>query len=949
MRALLRWIGVSHARAVCAGVLLLYASPASATLNELDLGPPSPTGGAAFAARRFRQVAVVRALACHDELNFLAGINEGEDTGDWPIAHLSAKAAVLTAEYDDGFGDNREDAGRSCLAHEGDTNIEKWRRLFFDGDKERFEGASQEWNAINAAEPVAAKVARLGTALDALYARRFGDACRTVIAPGTPTLAFGLSRQCLMLQIAEVMGNKWHGAWKIKKVGDTRTRIPKVPGTDGLICPTDWALINNGLAPADWTFPWDELKGVEGDGDMGVIEYTRLTHLLYGAKARNPDLRADADRALNKLNQWLLTLRGEPARETYNVFWDCGNRDNSFGTADDYLDDNDVYNKELDETVSGDDDGEDSFLKMLWKVLRFLVVLVAVALAVGLIAGALLGAGLGVSVGIAVVIVGAGIALIALATLLNVSIEETENHLLMQNSSKYLKNKLMMAEEREAGYRVGFDELVDQNEDVQEWLLDRLERIVDEDFLEYNSKPYNRLSLKSLLNLIDYSCDITWTWERSLNPPRGTRPCHPRDEAIVTAASAVYDLAVAKAALGSSQGRRLIPFRRLAEENTRYRDTWRFRNGEGVVSLEEPKRFLDIALGADHLLAALQFWVGTTHHGPNRQASSGSVHEMLWYATSRYRPHEMILDIAVNKSTPYEQSFKHDTRERYSSGPGWLLTAGGDDEAQPQGLRFSIVLIGWPSFSWKFLAPTNDKGVGVPTTLMAAGEVARRDTYGDFLRFEGKKEDWGTSDLSVLQSFSNNGCVAGSFACGIRFEIPDSIRGCMRDHPSPAFGQLQFISSVDCPEYRDGDESTANDFFVAVFHATCERGQDVCKSKEWGFIEVAQAERFGGSWTAYADAVVAANLNHFRTWQRGEVDEEMAFWSVTQNREIQFTPEDEDFDEDCRACGSVVRHVSGSRFTIHNPNRPKGHILIDLNDEEHPIRQGEGGVVLDKP
>jgi hypothetical protein len=74
----------------------------------------------------------------------------------------------------------------------------------------------------------------------------------------------------------------------------------------------------------------------------------------------------------------------------------------------------------------------------------------------------------------------------------------------------------------------------------------------------------------------------------------------------------------------------------------------------------------------------------------------------------------------------------------------------------------------------------------------------------------------------------------------------------------------------------------------------------------------------------------------------------LRFWSAVDNREIKFRPSDEDFDEDCRACGSVVRHESGARITINHPRRA-GRIFIDLNDEKSPIRRGEGGVVLVTP
>jgi hypothetical protein len=944
------------------------ATSAHAEVGDLNLGPRGTNGTTALAGTHARGVVVVHALACHDEIHFLERISSGEREGDWPIAHMSAKAALLTGAFGTLLTDGdstRISPGRDCYAPEGGDNIDTWRRLFLfrDGeiDREQFPGARSAWDTITqpATDPFLAKAHKLQRELNRMYVRRFGDACANVTTPqtleGTHVVTLTLTRACLMRQIAVVMTNEWHGAWKITTTFDAagamqRTKIPKTPGTSAskLPCPINWALVNNGLGPGDWTWPWDTIEGVEGDEDMGVIEYTRLTHLLYVARTANPDLRVDADAALTKLNRWLLTLRGEPAAEKYNVFWSCGNFTNGFGSAEDTVEDNDVYNQDLGNSVSGEDDSDDSFWEKLWKFLRVLLAAAAIGLLIGAALGWLLGAGLSAAIPGAILGAIAMGAVILVVTVLGASIPETENHLLMQNSSKYLKNKLMMAELRAANNRDGFDDITDDNDDVREWLLERFAEIVEDDFLEYNSKPYNGLSSKAILNLIDFACDISWSWDKAVDPPRGERVCDPKDAAIVTAASAVYDLSAAKVALGSHQNRRLIPFRRLVEENLRYRDTWQTDNN-GVAVTNQPRHFLDLGAGADHLLAPLLFWTGNAQHGPGGRASSGSVHEMLWYATSRYLPHEMIVDLALDKSTPFEQTFEHETLEHYSSGPRWLLTAGGDDELPGQGLELSFFGTGFLNVSFPQLAPNNDRGVGVPTTLMVSSKAAPRDTYQDFLRFEGTWEDWSMDGLSHLRSFSNNGCVTGRFACGLRFEIPPTI-----DNPTclvtkfNALPQLRFIDSAACAEYDDGDGSTANDFFAAVWRSNCAPGEGDCGGRPWGFIEIADPSKFNGSLDAYAAAVVVANKTQSAAWARGVVSDEMAFYSVQENREIRFTPDDEDFGHDCRACGAMVKHESGARFTINHPRRT-GRIFIDLNDDENPIRRGEGGIVLVAP
>ena len=76
-----------------------------------------------------------------------------------------------------------------------------------------------------------------------------------------------------------------------------------------------------------------------------------------------------------------------------------------------------------------------------------------------------------------------------------------------------------------------------------------------------------------------------------------------------------------------------------------------------------------------------------------------------------------------------------------------------------------------------------------PTTLMTGARIAGwesklegRARVQQFLRFDGNKKDWGLDDEEnsgsglntgkPLWSFSDNNCVAGSFACGLALRLP---------------------------------------------------------------------------------------------------------------------------------------------------------------------------------
>lgn len=922
-----------------AGALGLCCLTVQASVDTLDLGLRPNTGVQAAQTLPDRSRLVVAGFACEDEINFLPAAGKALETGkDWPSSHLLAKAAFASGAYSKTRRGIVVCRSEEPVPTDLDKFRERWQPAFeprviqIDRDK-KFE-ADKAWSAVIEAPTSAARLRALGDALTSYYTQVYGPACADAVNVDLDSVYFNLTPACLVAQVRLVVKSPKLGPWSYNDEGEL---VQDLPGTSSPSLPCVLAL------------PWFPLSDTGKDWDMSVIVYTRLASLLYNAKARSPETTGDADVALDKLNRLVLTLRGEPARELYELSFSCGNPSNSFGTADDYVEDKDVYNEDVGKTVSGENDSEPSFWEKLWRFLRLLAIAAAIAFAIGALVAAVAGAGV-LAAGAAAAIAAATVVITVLVVtaLLVGGIEETENHLFMQNSSKYIKNKLMLAELRQSGNREGFDQVAGENEKVREWLLKRMQRVVKDDFVEYNAKPYARLSHQSIMNLIDYACDVSWEWDAATWPPRDSEPrCDAKDAAVVTGAASVYDLSATKAALGSSEGRRLIPFRRLVETNQQYRGQW---FDKGVKP--EPRQFHDMDGNADNLIAALQVWIGSTQHGPNGRASRGSMGEMMWYATSRYRPHAAILDLAVDKSTPIQQTLTHGGNEYYSSGPRWLLTAGGDTEHAAQGLRLNVLPFGilgadfniyWLPLPFD-IPPANDKGAGVPTTLMPIGTAERRDTMRSFLRFEGDVEDFGENEGKPLKSFSDNRCVKDGFACGLRLLIPDEIRRCLKETTAnpDATSQLKIISSAECPEYdRPG---AGNDFFVAVFMGTCSD----CDHKTWGFLEVVEAKDFQGSWQIFRDMLVAANKQYLLDWTKSDGTNTLKYYSTARKRLYRFEPDGETFDRDCRACGSVIVG-DDTTFRIKNPRLPGQAIVIDYGDAMNPRRTSEGGLILDSP
>jgi len=121
---------------------------------------------------------------------------------------------------------------------------------------------------------------------------------------------------------------------------------------------------------------------------------------------------------------------------------------------------------------------------------------------------------------------------------------ETENHVLMTEISRYLKNQLVTSE----GMQYRSRELPksaynNETNGVKEFLLEYMKEILSTNFDEYNSKPYEVYTLSSVQTLYEYATDPE----------------------MKTAAQNVLDYHALRYALQSMDLRRIVPFRRQAK------------------------------------------------------------------------------------------------------------------------------------------------------------------------------------------------------------------------------------------------------------------------------------------------------------------------------------------------------------------------------------------------
>jgi hypothetical protein len=301
-----------------------------------------------------------------------------------------------------------------------------------------------------------------------------------------------------------------------------------------------------------------------------------------------------------------------------------------------------------------------------------------------------------------------------------VPVVESENHVLLIESARFLTNQLLFARTGDARYD-------NYANDLGDWLLRYLQDIARHDFLEFNSRNYQRYSMHALLNLVEFA----------------------RQPRIQAAARILLDYTTTKFAVSSDGLRRVGPFRRLAE----HANSGKRGHDAFFEDAADPQAgFFLMYLGPGAAgLPADRFparWLGSA----------------LIAGLSTYRPPKAAYALAGPRSTPSQQVFHHGTRrttmefvgggvEIYYRTPTFLLSAGG--MYLPSGYGFDE------------LTRYQHVGVVQATSLLPTRGDLR---YTDLIRFE----PWPNT------RYANNTCVHLGFACGADLVIPQRWLDCTR-------------------------------------------------------------------------------------------------------------------------------------------------------------------------
>ncbi len=365
---------------------------------------------------------------------------------------------------------------------------------------------------------------------------------------------------------------------------------------------------------------------------------------------------------------------------------------------------------------------------------------------------------------------------------INIRIGETENHILLIITARYLTNQLLYQRTHERRYdnRRNGDVLGGPN--CMDLVLSLLRNILRDDFSEYNAKPYQSETRHAILNLHSFAYD----------------------HEVRLAARMALDYVSAHMAISSNDLRRMVPFRRRNEVERSAHDDRGFMQ----ISL------LETTFGADPLVQHFAILAGNTRiyaaRGMHIRTDLKEGHDAVIYALSDYRLPASIHDLLVNDA--HRRFFQRlhriplddvdvtgrtaEDQEVYAGSPSYLISAGGN---------FSTWAIdpGPVSLSSK-LREKNDQqlGVAVPTSFMPTarseldcGDPALAFDLIQFGRF---------SDVAGVFNYG----VAPDFACGPQIHLPGWCQQAMAEDLGLRLGDFRFVNR--------GSNGDAPGFFLAV-------------------------------------------------------------------------------------------------------------------------------------
>ena len=555
----------------------------------------------------------------------------------------------------------------------------------------------------------------------------------------------------------------------------------------------------------------------------------------------------------------------------------------------------------------------------------------------------------------------------------HVTIPETENHIFMIETARYLTNQLLFQRDRylDNSIRQDRQNAHDNRRNgntaiVLNLLRDRLQ----DDFSEYNSKPYQEETRFALLNLCTFAYD---------------------DE-VRLAARMVLDYISAHVAVSSSDLRRMVPFRRRAEGPN-------IAGQDGVMAInllaDAHANPSDNTNGADPIGSYFAVLAGNTRmYESTRQWLDG---DSAWginidgpipgdmlalEALTAYRLPTPIHDLFVNDE--HRRFFQRlhrrrlpdgagglnaDNMEIYAGSPSYLISAGG----APSGFAIDPRKMG---IDWRPSSVVQQLGVALTTSFIPTGSFVQTD-WGrtatnviQFGAFAGPNAASFELDIPLVCNYG----VAPDFACGHALYLPDWVHRMQEVEKPVDHGKWIFLNNSGW-QGRPG-------FYLAIYQDN-ESGFGLLEAFDtWLHPDLTYFDFVGGVLSrnqglAFSDSavsVISSKSFEYRTtngnrlageiWylspDPGDPEEPDSFGALV--RVIEYGSDDprdvayasdipdlfEDFGQgitDRFLDGTVMNSPAEAVVEITNPFLARPKITLDMSDPSNPRRTDEFGKI----
>jgi hypothetical protein len=348
----------------------------------------------------------------------------------------------------------------------------------------------------------------------------------------------------------------------------------------------------------------------------------------------------------------------------------------------------------------------------------------------------------------------------------HIDIGETENHILMIVTARYLTNQLLYQRDR-ASEHDNRRNASDDSLSCFSLLLSLLRNMLRGDFSEYNAKSYQSETRWALLNLCTYAYD----------------------HEVRLGARMVLDYISAHIAVSTNDLRRLVPFRRrLTDDNGAHTSNGFMTVGLLAASPAGTDRGAD-PMGPYFAMQAGNIRAYEMPHpsGPAPFGIADGGTDLAMEVLSDYRLPPSIHDLFVTDQhrrffqrlhrTPRAEvggNRNCENMEIYASSPSYLITAGGAPALWAVDPSVYAVIDGD--------AVSQQLGVAVTTSFMPTGflenEAAGLIQFGSFSRKITLKTHWeflgfDVADTNIVTPMSvQNYGVAPDFACGAQVYLP---------------------------------------------------------------------------------------------------------------------------------------------------------------------------------